>query len=294
MSHGILRAEGFDRTRFLAAILAAVFLAAGTASAQITTLEEVPVIEEEEIETPWLLYGISGFGTLGTYAMEDLNSAVDLVNAEIADQGSFGVQYDNFNAGPSLGGGLRAIVRDRWLVCVDYERLFKTNNVGGVTSESQIRAPADAWTATLGYDLLRQDNVRFGFAVGLGRYTSAAEQVITETLAGQDEEEVELGRITMDGDTIGQHYQVFFETRFTEHVFVSLQMGYRAARITDLEIAGLDDIQEPSSDQGFISVPIAEDVDGALQLRGGGQELDWSGFVGKVAFTYYINVPELY
>jgi hypothetical protein len=173
---------------------------------------------------------------------------------------------------------------------MDYERIFKTNNVGGVTSESQIRAPADVWSATLGYDLLSNPNVRLGFAAGVGRYSSKAEQVITETLAG-DAEPRELGRIKMEGDTLGQHYQLFFETKFTDHIYVSLFGGYRVAVIDQLEISGLDDLKPPVSTTAFVSIPVVEERDGEVLLRGGGRELDWSGFMGRVAFTYYINVP---
>jgi hypothetical protein len=290
MSHGILRARGFDRTRFLAALLAAALLSASSAFAQITTLEEVPVITEDEEEgVPWLLYGISAFGSLGAFTMEDLNSAVSIVNSEIATQGSYGVRYESFESGSSVGGGLRAIMAERWLLSVDYERIIKSNKVGGVTSESQIRIPANVWSATLGYDLLSSPKARLGFAAGIGRYSSKAEQVITETLAG--DEERELGRIKMEGDTLGQHYQMFFETQFTDHIFVSLFGGYRVAVIDQLEISGLDELLDPVSTTAFVSIPVVEERDGELLLRGGGSELDWSGFTGRVAFTYYINVP---
>jgi hypothetical protein len=174
----------------------------------------------------------------------------------------------------------------------DWERISASTHVGGVTSESKVEVPADAFAASLGYDFLSSRSARFGFGIGFAWYNSRAEQVITETLTGQNEEE--LGRIKLDGTTTGPLYQMFFEAKFTEHLFVGVTTGYRTAKITGLDITGVDDVQDPRSDTAFISIPVAEaDPADATheQLRGGGDSLDWTGFFGRVSMTYYLNIP---
>ena len=47
-------------------------------------------------------------------------------------------------------------------------------------------------------------------------------------------------------------------------------------------------------DFAFVEVPIAEFVDPSnetVRLRGGTEELDWSGFISRFSLNYYFNVP---
>jgi len=280
----------FLRTALLA--LFAVALAAPAVRAQITAIQDIDSLDWEEEEYPFLLYGIYGFGSLSTVDMQQANEALDIVNAEIAAQGSFGVQFDPIDRGGGFGGGIQVIIGQRYVFRTDWERLTASTHVGGVTSESKVEVPVDVFSTTLGYDLLSSNNARFGVGIGLAWYSSRAEQIITETLTGQNE--VELGRIKLDGSTTGPLYQMFFEARFTEKLFVGVTAGYRTAKVTSLDISGVNDIQDPRSDTAFISIPVAEarpDDETSFQLRGGGDSLDWTGFFGRAAMTYYINIP---
>jgi hypothetical protein len=183
-------------------------------------------------------------------------------------------------------------VADRYVLTTSYERFISSSHVGGVTSESRIEVPADVVSATLGYDFLADHNTAFGFGVGFGWYSSRAEQLITETLASQAEEE--LGRIKLEGTTVGPLYEVFFETRFTDRLFVGLSGGYRSAKIDNIDITGLADVRDPRSDTAFISIPVAEEDPTdptVVQLRGGGKVLDWSGLYGRATMTFYLNIP---
>ena len=75
-------------------------------------------------------------------------------------------------------------------------------------------------------------------------------------------------------------------------------MGWRIAKIEDLDIKGLEDIDPADTRTGFVLVPIAEGGPSAdpptdtVTLLGGGQALDYSGFYGKLAFTVYWNPPD--
>jgi len=266
--------------------------AASSARAQITTIQEAQPIELDEEKPPFFLFGVSVLGGMALYDMQDLNQAIEVINAEIAEQGSFGIKFDSLDNGGSLGARLRAVVADRVVVDAEYERFMASRHVGGVTSESKIETPADVIGGTLGYDLLSSPNLRWGFGIGFAWYSSRAEQVITETLASQDQRE--LGRIKLEGSTVGPHYEMFFETRFTDRLFVGLSGGYRQAKIKNLDIKGLDEVEPPRSDTAFISVPVAEEdaVDPTIvRLKGGGDSIDWSGLYGRVSMTYYVNAP---
>ena len=88
------------------------------------------------------------------------------------------------------------------------------------------------------------------------------------------------------------HYQAFFEARFTERLFVGVVAGYRTAKISNVEVSGLDDLQPPVTGTGFISIPIVEEQPDETQtLRAGGDSLDYSGFFGRAALTLYLNIP---
>lgn len=278
----------------------ALFLSASGALGQITAIQEVaPIDLGEEDEFPWLLYGIYGFGALGTLDMKEMNEAINIMNSEIAEQGSFGVQYDRFDNSASLGVGVHGIFAGRYHLFLEFERLFGSSSVGGITAESEVTMPVNVWSGTLGYDLLSRRRVRLGIAAGVGYYSSDAEQIFSETLPNQDP--TELGRIHLKGDTIGSHYGMFFETGFTDRMFISLWGGYRSVKLDELEITGLDELLEPATDNAFIAVPVAECTncpeDGdppevsAYVLRGGGTSLDWSGITGRVAITVYLNIP---
>lgn len=278
----------------LLAALALLGIAASApvARAQITAIQDVDSLDWEEEDFPTFLYGFYVFGAINTMDMQQLNEALVVVNSEIAAQGSFGVQFDPVDRGGGYGAGLQLIVKEHYVFRSDWERILASTHVGGVTSESRVEVPADAYTTTLGYDVLSSRNARFGFGVGFAYYKSKAEQVITETLTGQDEEE--LGRVKLDGSTVGPVYQAFFEAKFTDRLFVGVTGGYRQAKVSSLDISGLDEIKDPLSDTAFISIPVAEHnaVDDAkLQLRDGGDSVDWSGFYGRFSLTYYINVP---
>jgi hypothetical protein len=274
----------------------ALLAAAPAAQAQITALQKVPTAEtEEELHYPFVVVGVSMLGGLAKYDMKQMNSALRIINNDIAGQGSLGIRYDPLNKGASLGGQIRAIVADRIVLTTSYERLIASSHVGGVTSESKIGIPADAVEGTLGYDLLSAPHVRLGFGLGLGWYRSRADQVITETLASQDTHQ--LGRIELKGSTVSPHYEMFFETRFTDHLYVGLSGGYRSAKIDNIDITGLDKLEPPRSHTAFISVPVAQ-VDPTdsthVELQGGGTTLDWSGLYGKFTMTYYVNMPTLF
>jgi hypothetical protein len=279
-------------------------LTSAPARAQITTLEEAaPVVETLE-PFPWLVIGATGFGGLHTYGMQEMNEAIELLNADITQPG---VKMSTFSGGGSAGVGLRAILKERLVVEAAFERLFGSHEIGGITAKSKISVPADAYLVTLGWDLLKKRRVGFGVEAGAGYYDANGEQVLTETNLA--EVESTLGTVRLDGTGTGVHVGAYLERGLSGHIWVNFFAGYRNARVKDLEITGLDRIREPDLQQSrSITLAVAEcpdcpDADGdgivdsvpegaKVTLRGGGEELDWSGFMGRMALTWYLNAPE--
>ncbi|GJM44095.1 MAG: hypothetical protein DHS20C21_09370 [Gemmatimonadota bacterium] len=306
------RSSASVSTRVLRLMLVVLVAALVTAPAfaQITAIQPVePVTLEDEEEYPWLLLGITGFAGAAGVDMKDLNNALRAVNTEIARQGSSGIKYDTIGSTQSLGGGIRAVLLDRYVLQAEYERLSRNSKVGGVTSNSEVLVPADVYTVTLGYDLLAKHTLAMGAGAGVAWYTSKAEQVVRRTRPGRDEET--LGRVKLDGSTAGAFFQAFFEAKFTDRLYVNVTGGYRIAKVEDVEITGVKELEAAivaaNSDTDFIFVPVAECVDcdtpmpppgeeapeptETFLLRGGGSTLDWSGLTGRVSLTFYLNMP---
>ncbi len=257
--------------------------------AQITTLQEAPTVIETDEPLPTLMYGITALGSFSTYDMLKMNEALAIVNAEITQPG---VSFSNFERGASFGAGVRLMYKEKIVAQIDFERLLANQKIGGITAESEIRVPADAIMFTLAYDLMKKRRAGFGVAAGAGRYEAKGEQIITET--DIEDEQTTLGTIKIGGTSIGVHGGAYFEAALAGHVWFNVFTGYRAAKVEDLEITGLEDLQEPAQSQTrAIAVPVAESQpNGDVTLRSDGRSLDWSGFMGRAGLTWYFNVPD--
>lgn len=302
---------GHARARALA-LVPALLLAAGLlgdrpAQAQITTLEEAPEVIETEEPFPFAVIGISGLGSFNTYSMRALNRALELMNADITQPG---VKFDRFSRGASMGGAVRAILKERLVLEAGWERVLSSETIGG-TATNELDVSSNAYMFTVGWDIMKKRRVGFGPAVGVGYYESIAEQTIMETPVGEDARTV--GTMTLDGTTLGMHVGVMFETTITGHVWMNTFFGYRNAKISGLEIAGFRELSETFNGTGIlpqtraIATPVAgcescpdddgdkypSDVpdDAVITLQGGGDSLDYTGFMGKLAITWYFNVP---
>ncbi|MFN8179619.1 MAG: hypothetical protein U0167_16950 [bacterium] len=297
--------HGSSAGRSLPAILLLTALvAAGPARAQITTLEPptATVVEEEE-PFSFIVVGVTGFGGLGTYGMQQVNEALAVVNRDIEQPG---VRFDPFSGGPSAGGGLRAIIKERILFQADLERLGTSQDIGGIVANSKISLPADGYLVTLGYDLLQKRTVGFGMEAGGGYYKAKGKQEITETNVSKVTRS--LGTLNLDGHALGAHVGAYLEASLSQHIWVNFFAGYRRAKITDIDITGLETLRPAElSEASTIDVPVAVCPDcpdanndgipdsvpaGATPtLQAGGRTIDYSGFMGRMALTYYVNIP---
>jgi hypothetical protein len=286
----------------LSAAMAAFLVLTGPAMAQITTLEEAGPITDDVLEPyPTFVYGFTVFGAFGTLGMSGFNESIVVMNNEIRQQGTE-VAMDGFSKFLGAGGGFRSVIRGRIVFDAVWERFGESQSVGGLSARNEIEVPADSYQFTVGWDFLKSArDMRFGFAAGVGYYESHAKQTLSEARSGED---ILLGTLDLKGSSWGSQYKLFFETGVSDHVFLYAEATWRVAKVKDVEITGLADIVEPENEQAFVAVPIGEAVDAdgnvvaadspeavGVQLRGGGNELDYSGFEGRVGFTYYFNIP---
>ncbi len=311
MSRSLARAFQSHPGAVLTLVLAlAALVAPPTARAQIGALP-VPTDEDFEddleIYVPRLVMGITGHSTVGATAMDDLNDSVESLNAKIAEQGTSGVEYGKFNAGPSFGVGLRALIFRKVILTTEFERFFRMDEVGGFTQQSEITIPASVYTVTAGWNFLNEPHRRFGFGAGIAHWTAEGEQVFLEN-------EEEIGKLTFEGSSFGHQYFTYLEMPLTERLYVHGVMGWRFAKIDDLDFAGVETLDPRITDSDYVDrfvwntfpdVPPPpppeengeeeepEFVPQILQrFDDGGNSLDYSGFYGRMGFTIYWNPPD--
>ena len=300
---------------FLAALPALAALGTGAPSPAVAQIGDLPapvalsLEEEEEIEVPSFLWGVTAHGRVGAMAMNEIGDAISELNRVLGEQGTVGTEYDRPRSAPSFGLGLRAVLLDRVLLAAEYERLIQSQQIGGVaveTAHAELDLTAQSYTFSAAWDFLSDPYQKFGFGVGLTYWKSLAEHQLTanDTLSAT---------ISLDGSDLGQNYFTYIEVPLTERFYAIFEAGYRVAKIEQLEIGGLGSLLEGKATLpewgDFRLEEIVERVevtpaipgqDGEPdtpavtrdQLRAGGDTLDYSGFYGRLGFTLYWNPPD--
>ncbi|NNE44685.1 MAG: hypothetical protein HKN12_10780 [Gemmatimonadetes bacterium] len=231
--------------------------------------------DEETVGPPGLRIGLSLTGMAGRLGMSDINSTIEtLTPIARAEWGAPEIRLDRIETGVGYAGGLAAIVKDKWLVLVDYERIIGKSEVGGRLGSSDIHLPANAITATLGYAVYTGGQVHFGFGAGAGRYESdgTAQFVVDEDIVQS---------VRFEGDAIGQHYVSWVDAPVLGRFRLLVMMGYRSAKIENYEL--IVDIPEQT--------PPAEgeepmDPELLFPFKFDGGSLDWSGFLSRASLVY--------
>jgi hypothetical protein len=255
-----------------------ILLLPAASLAQITTQVEVPTEAEEEepVGPQFLRLGVSVFGTAGTFQMDSFNRTLtqDLTAVARDEWGAPEIRLDPIDSGVGYGAGVSALVAGRVTFAVDYERLLGTSDVGGRLGSSDIRAPANAITATLGYALYKGHSVLAGVAAGVGRYESdaSAEFVVQQEL---------VEKVRINGDALGQHYLFFVDSPVQGHWRLLVQLGYRHADISDLSL----DVEVPETPAPVGDEPPAE-PELVFPIPVEGESLNWSGFMGRASLVF--------
>jgi hypothetical protein len=223
--------------------------------------------DEELAGGPLVRLGVAIFGTAGTFKMNDLNATISDLTPIARDQwGAPEITLDPIEGGIGYGGGVTALFRQKYLVALDYERLTGKSEVGGQLGSSLIEVPATAILATVGWAFHSGSGIQVGVAAGLGRYESdmTADFIV-------DEEVVQ--KIALTGNGLGQHYTMWVDSPALGKFRIFTMFGYRRAVIDDVTLEV--DFPDPVPPAGLTFPFDAE-----------GNELDWSGFMGRAALAY--------
>ena len=205
-------------------------------------------------------FGIGVFGSWNTYAMDDLNDEfIGPLNDSLATAGST-AELDEVDGGIGFGGGIRYQSGTNLLFALDYEHLTAKSDVteDGVTFEVDV--PASAVTATLTYLLASTSSVRFGFAGGLGYYSSAGTLSLSDGSSSLEAD--------VEGSGIGYHAGGVLDAALSDQAHLNIFAGWRQAKTSDLE------------------------VDDEPVLTGDGDDatLDWSGVTVKVGLNFFFGM----
>ncbi|HET7904630.1 MAG TPA: outer membrane beta-barrel protein [Candidatus Eisenbacteria bacterium] len=208
-------------------------------------------------------FGITGFGGYNTYAMDDVNDAIDEVNAD-PDVQSAGISVDKISGGFGLGGGVQLWAADSWVISAEYERLMASTkdegSVLGTPVSVELKVPANSFVLTGAYLFPSASKARFGLGAGVGYYsTSGTQEVSSPGISFSDE---------ANGNGIGFHFLGVMDYAASSQVHLGLRAGYRVAKTKDLEDSAGDKV---------------------YNLDGSEAQVDWSGLMTRAGITFMLG-----
>lgn len=205
-------------------------------------------------------FGVAFLTGYNTYAQSDLNDElVAPINVLLSGTG---YQMDDVSSGIGFGGGLRyRSTTSPLVVAVDYERLTGNSKLSVPGGEFEVKAPANAFTATAYYFFPSSSRARFGLGAGGGFYSSDGSIRLFDS--GTMTEETE----DMKGSGLGFHGVGSADVTLSNVTHLEASVGYRYAKTSDVEIAG----------------------EKQLNADGSESKLDWSGLVTRVGLAFYFG-----
>lgn len=200
-------------------------------------------------------FGISGFTGYQSYAMDDINEVIADVNDELSSPGTL-VQIEELTGDPSFGLGLKLDLGKTWRVYGEYEHLSDDTGGGNLIGSFNIDADADAFLLGATYFLPSSGKARVGIGAGVGMYEYEGVFETSGTVGSVPFS----GSQTADGSTIGFHARADLDVAMSGKLHFDAALGYRGAS-GELEQDG----------------------------QGTGVDLDWSGFMTRAGFTFFLN-----
>ena len=147
-------------------------------------------------------FGGEVFGAFNTYAMGDVNDAIDALNG-------LGADYDNVSNGLTGGLGIRMWANESWMFSGVWEPLFITIEDG--QGGPDLTADASSYQFTGSYFFPSMSSARYGIGAGLGYYTLAED--------------------TGEGSGVGFHVLGMGEWTVSRGFSLTAGAGYRVADI---------------------------------------------------------------
>lgn len=211
-------------------------------------------------------FGLAAFGGYNSYAMDDVNDAIDDLNAD-PDVTAAGISVDEISSGIGLGGGIQMWAGGDFLLSAEYERLMASTkddgNVGGTPVSVELKVPANAFVLTGAYLFPSASKARFGIGAGLGYYsTSGTQEVSAPPLTFSEE---------ATGSGVGYHILGVMDYEASKQVHLGIRVGYRIAETSDLEDSDGDKILNPDGSEATA---------------------DWSGVMSRVGLTFLFGTSE--
>ena len=197
-------------------------------------------------------WGISGFTGYQGYAMSDINDVIIAFNDEVGQPTS----VDELNGDASFGAGLKFDVNPTWRVYAEYEHLSDNSGAGNQIGSLKIDLDSETFLVGATYFFPSTGKARLGLGAGVGYYDFGGKLEGNATI-GTDEYS---GTYSATGSTVGFDGRGTLDVTMSEKFHFDLALGYRAAS-GELEIDG----------------------------AGTGTDLDWSGFMSRVGFTYFVK-----
>lgn len=205
-------------------------------------------------------FGIGFFGSYNSYAMDDLNDEfIGPLNDSLETAGS-SARLDEVTSGLGFGGGIRYRSGTSLMFAVDYERLTGSTDIEDSGTTFEVGVPANAVTATVTYLLSSASKLRFGFAGGLGYYSSAGTVSLSDPSITIESD--------MKGNGIGYHVGGVLDAGLSDQASLNIFAGWRQAKTSDLEI----------------------DDEKVLTADGDEATLDWSGVTVKVGLNFFFGM----
>jgi hypothetical protein len=147
-------------------------------------------------------FGGEVFGAFNTYAMGDVNDAIDALNGG-------GAEYDEIGNGMTGGLGLRVWATENWMFSGVWEPLFATTE--DASGGPELTADASSFQFTGSYYFPSATNARYGIGAGLGYYS--------------------LSEDTGEGSAVGFHFLGMGEWTVSRGFSVTGGAGYRVADV---------------------------------------------------------------
>lgn len=206
-------------------------------------------------------FGVGVFGGFQTYSMDDVNEDIQAANDDL------GTSLDEVSSGAGFGAGIRMRTSGPLILSLDYMRLTgSTEDSGtdaGITYEIDYDVPANAVVLGATYLFPSESRARFGLTGGIGYYMAdatfnlmATDGVDTITFEGEG-----------SGNGVGFHGAGSVDVMLSPIVHLEASLGYRVAKSGDLEVDYPDGTSETIEDY----------------------EIDWSGLMSKVGFSFYFG-----
>ncbi len=184
----------------------------------------LPVAARAAGETVW----VGPTGAWGTYAMDDVNADIALVNAAI---GGAGVRMDEVRNGMGLGGVVGVDLPGPLSFGAGYERLFASTDASDGIDKLEYKMPANAFRGFGEYRFIATGPTGVSLGLGAGVVSTSGEVV-----ASSSGTPLTTSKVTGTGPLIEALAGVSLRANST--VALTGEFGYRYAKVGEVKVDG--------------------------------------------------------